>query len=627
MISAAAPAGPARWSVDLETSRRRVRAFLDRMTLAEKAGQMTQADRSAITPDQVARFGIGSVLSGGGSNPTPNTPSDWAAMVGAYLEAGSRSRLGIPILYGVDAVHGHSNVAGATIFPHNVGLGASGDGGLVERVYRATAVEAAATGVRWDFAPTVAVSIDPRWGRSYESFGDDPELVARLGAAAVRGLHGDRVDAPDSVLACLKHYVGDGAAEWGTASRAEWTDWWNGWGTQWHIDQGDARLDEATLRSVHLRPYVDGVEAGALSVMVSYSSWNGAKLHGHRTLITDVLKGELGFEGFVVSDWMGIDQLDPDPHRCVVSALNAGIDMVMVPLAFERFVAHAVAAVESGDVPLERVDDAVLRILTVKDALGLFEPPQPEAVSVDEVGSPDHRMLAREAAAASAVLLQHREGTLPIAADRLLVAGDGADDIGLQCGGWTVEWQGGSGPITAGTTILEGLREVLPGSDIRHDPAAGFAPGEVAPVGIAVIAERPYAEGLGDRGDLRVPEADLAMVERLRARVDRLVLVVVSGRPLVLGDLVDRCDAIVAAWLPGTEGAGVADVLTGRRPFTGSLPRRWPAGSAQVDDPAGDWSPQWDRGHGCEAPLLSDEQGSTIGDPLPSPILDREDPP
>ena len=244
-----------------------------------------------------------------------------------------------------------------------------------------------------------------------------------------------------------------------------------------------------------------------------------------------------------------------------------------------------------------RLDDAVLRVLTVKHAMGLFDP-QPAGPSVETVGDSAHRVLAREAAAASAVLLTHRPGTLPIAADRLLVAGEGADDIGLQCGGWTVEWQGGSGAITEGTTILEGLRQVLPGSDIRHDPEAEFPPGEEAPVGVAVVAERPYAEGLGDRGDLRVPEADLEMVSRLAGRVDRLILVVLSGRPLVLGDLVDRCDAIVAAWLPGTEGAGVADALTGRRPFTGRLPRRWPADPAQVEDPAGGWRPQWQRDHG-----------------------------
>lgn len=593
-----APSEPVGLSVDLELPRKRARTILDQMTLAEKAGQITLVERGSISPDDVARFAVGSVLSGGGGNPTPNNPAGWASMVNAYLEAGTRSRLGVPVLYGVDAVHGHSNVVGATIFPHNVGLGASRDVDLVRRVYRATAKETAATGVRWTFAPTVAVSIDPRWGRSYESFGDDPDLVSRLGNAAVQGLQGDSLDAPDSVLACLKHYVGDGGTDWETASRTEWTDWWNGWGSEWSIDQGDARIDEETLRSTHLLPYVSGVAAGSLSVMVSYSSWNGEKLHAHRRLITDVLKGEIGFQGFVVSDWMGIDQLDPDPYRCVVASLNAGLDMIMVPIAFERFISDAVQAVESGDVSQDRIDDAALRVLTVKAALGLFAG-DAAPLPTDLVGCPPHRELAREAAASSIVLLEHRSGTLPLTAERLLVAGPAADDLGMQCGGWTIEWQGGVGPTTEGTTILEGLRENLPGADIQYDREAKFpAGGSSAAVGIAVIGEQPYAEGPGDRADLVPSRQDMAIVERVRARVERLILVVVSGRPLVLDELIPHCDAIVAAWLPGSEGGGVADVLTGRRPFTGRLPRPWPANSLAVEDPSGQWRPEWPRNHG-----------------------------
>lgn len=585
-------------SVDLSTSRERARELLSRMTLAEKAGQITLVEKGSVTPADVARRGIGAVLSGGGGSPTPNDPKHWASMVGDFLEAGGRSRLGIPILYGVDAVHGHSNVRSATIFPHNVGLGASRDPDLVARVYRATAIETAATGVRWDFAPTVAVAVDARWGRSYESFGDDPELVSALGAAAVRGLRGDDAASRDSVLACAKHFVGDGATGWGTVTRPEWTDWWDEWGTQWRIDQGDAVVDEETLRSIHLRPYVSALEAGALSVMISYSSWRGVKLHGHRHLICDVLKGELGFEGFVVSDWMGIDQLDSDPDQCVVRSLNAGLDMIMVPIEFEPFIDRVVRAVESGAVESERIDDAVLRILTVKFALGLFDQPTQAAIQPDLVGAGAHRELAREAVGASAVLLKHRDGTLPVSAQEVLVAGPGADDIGLQCGGWTIEWQGGSGSITEGTTILDGLRQALPGSEIQFDPEATFDAGAGAPVGIVVVAEEPYAEGLGDRGDLALPSQDVERVLRLRKLVDRLVLIVVSGRPLVLGELVQQCDAVVAVWLPGSEGGGVADVLTGRRPFTARLPRPWPANSRQVDEPHGEWIPEWPRGHG-----------------------------
>ncbi|MDX1692057.1 MAG: glycoside hydrolase family 3 protein [Acidimicrobiia bacterium] len=571
-------------TTDLGASRAFASDVLGRMTLAEKIGQMTQAEKNSITPDEVADHGIGSVLSGGGANPEPNTPEAWREMVGAFLDGGRRSRLGIPLLYGVDAVHGHSNVGDATIFPHNVGLGATGDAVLVERVYRATGIETAATGSLWDFAPTVAVSVDPRWGRSYESFGDDPSLVSRLGAAAVRGLQ----DA--GVAACAKHFVGDGGTVWGTAHRVEWTDWWNGWGSQWHIDQGDTVVDEATLRSVHLPPYEDAIGAGVLTVMASYSSWNGDKVHGHHRLLTELLKGELGFEGFVVSDWMGIDQLDADPYRCAVISVNAGIDMVMVPIAWQRFVDDLTRAVEVGDVAIERIDDAVVRILAVKHALGLFDHPAEPPVTA--VGA--HRDLAREAAAASAVLLDHRGDVLPIGSGRVLVAGAGADDIGRQCGGWTIEWQGGTGTITTGTTILDGLREG--GAEVVHDPDG--TGDERAPVGVVVVSERPYAEGLGDREDLRLPGEDRELIERIRARVDRLVLVVVAGRPLVLGDAADVCDAIVAAWLPGSEGAGIADVLVGRRPFTGRLPRPWPADAAQVADPGGSWEAAWPRGHG-----------------------------
>jgi beta-glucosidase len=578
-----------------KSSRAAASALVGQMTLAEKAAQLAQVDKGAVEPHAVAEHGIGSVLSGGGGNPEPNTPAAWADMVGAFVEASAGSRLGIPVLYGTDAVHGHSNVVGATMFPHNIGLGATGDASLVERVYRATAVETAATGARWDFAPTVAVSIDPRWGRCYEAFGEDPAAVAALGSAAVRGLQGERPDAPGSVVACLKHYVGDGATEWGTASKVAWTDWWNGWGTQWHIDQGDVRLDEATLRAAHLAPYADGVGAGALTVMASYSSWNGEKLHGHRHLLTGVLKRELGFEGFVVSDWMGLDQLDPDPYRCVVTAINAGVDMVMIPFEFERFHRDVIRAVESGDIAADRLDDAVTRIVAVKHVIGLLGPDPVASPALDTVGSAGHRALGRQAAAASAVLLEHAGG-LPLTGGRILVAGDGADDIGLQCGGWTISWQGERGPTTPGTTIIEGLREVLPAAEILHAADGRFD--VEAPVGVAVVAEPPYAEGLGDRGDLRLSEDQAAVVERLRDRVERLVLVVLSGRPLVLGALEERCDAIVAAWLPGTEGAGIADVLTGIRPFSGRLPRRWPASRDQVEDPTGAWAPRWDRGHG-----------------------------
>jgi beta-glucosidase len=565
----------------------RVAALVRDMSLAEKAAQMAQVDKGSVTPDDVARLGIGSILSGGGGNPDPNTAATWADMVEEFDIASRSSRLGIPILYGSDGVHGHSNVHGATIFPHNIGLGAAGDADLVERIYRATAIEMAATGVRWNFAPTVAVALDPRWGRTYEAFGDDPAAVSPLGAAAIRGLQAG-ADPSTSVLACAKHYVGDGGTGWRTVERPTWIDWWDGWGTEWCIDQGDTACDEETLRRVHLAPYVAAIDAGARTVMASYSSWNGDKLHGHHHLLTDVLKGELGFDGFLVSDWLGIDQLDPDPYRCVVTAIGAGIDMVMVPFAYERFISAVVQAVESGDLRMDRIDDAVTRILAVKASIGLLDTPL-ERPSLDRVGSTEHRELARSAVAASAVVLKDDSATLPVTAERVLVAGDAADDVGLQCGGWTIEWTGGSGPVTPGTSILTGLRQVAPEIEFTHVRHADTATDTRAPVGIVVVAERPYAEGLGDRGDLGLPDRDIELVERIRARVDSLILVLVSGRPLVIDAIADRCDAIVAAWLPGTEGDGIADVLLGRVDPTGRLPRPWP-------DAAG--AERWGRGHG-----------------------------
>lgn len=556
------------------------------MTLEEKVAQMTQAEVNSITPEEVAAHGIGSVLSGGGGNPDPNTPSTWRTMVTRFTDAASESRLRIPLLYGVDAVHGHSNVVGATIFPHNIGLGAAGDPELVEQVYRATGLEVAATGSRWDFAPTVAVAVDPRWGRTYESLGDDPAQVGALSAAAVRGLQAA------GVVACAKHFVGDGGTAWKSVERIDWNDWWNGWGPGWQIDQGDARIDESTLRSVHLSPYAAAIDAGVLTVMASYSMWNGDRLHGHRYLLTDVLKGELGFDGFVVSDWMGAAQLEPDPARGAVTAINAGIDMVMVPIEWRRFMDDLMRAVEAGDVSQERIDDAVARILSVKHAIGLFQ--EPEDPPLDVMGS--HRELGRTAAAASVVLLENAYDTLPITAREVLVAGAGADDIGLQCGGWTIEWQGSAGRITDGTTILEGLHEAAPDIEFVYSADASFDEGVTAPLGLVVLAERPHAEGMGDREDLRLPPEHAAVVASVRARVERLAVVIVSARPIVLDGL--EADAIVAAWLPGTEGHGVADVLVGARPFTGRLPRDWPASQEHVQDPGGSHEPRWRRGHG-----------------------------
>lgn len=575
--------------------------LLSQMTLREKIGQMTQVEKGSITPDEVAEYAIGSVLSGGGGNPTPNNPANWRSMVDGYRAGARASRLGVPLLYGADAVHGHNNVWGATIFPHAIGLGASGDPGLVRAVARATAREAAATGVRWSFAPALSMPLDLRWGRSYEGFGQDPELIARLGAAIIDGYRGEGWASGDSLLPSAKHYLADGAARFGSSRRI---DRRNLAATlidptlavagppeairvllergAWTLDQGDAGLSDAHLRRLFLAPYRAAISEGALNVMASFGSIRGAKLHGHAHWLSDVLKGELGFEGFVVSDWQGVDQLHADFATSVTQAVNAGIDMVMVPYEYRRFINTLEGAVRAGRVSEARIDDAVARILRAKGALGLFtESPAPEP-GLDVVGCDAHRDLAGEAVRRSAVLLQNRNQTLPLPRDveRVLIAGVAADDIGLQCGGWTLTWMGSPGAITPGSTLRDGLRALVGEDALEFDPHGQGA--TRAAVGIVVLAEAPYAEGMGDRADLDLSPAELALVARVRARVERLVVILYSGRPLVLGAVADAADAIVAAWLPGSEGAALADLITGRARFSAELRYRWPRASADL---------------------------------------------
>ena len=564
--------------------------LLAKMTLAEKIGQMTQVSQEAIAPAAVTEHHIGSVLSGGGGSPEPNSPDAWAKMVRGFQEAALQSRLGVPLLYGVDAVHGHNNMKGAVIFPHNVGLGATRDRALVEAVGRITAREMLATNVHWTFAPCVAVPQDIRWGRTYEGFGEKVELAAALGAAYVRGQQdGDgNTDAPGALrtLACAKHFVGDGATGWGTTPRYDWIQWWN-WGNdqRWQIDQGDADVGEDALRALHLAPYRDAIAAGVGSIMVSYSSWRGEKLHDHHYLLTEVLKGELGFDGFVVTDWMGIDQLDANYERAVARAINAGLDMVMVPIEYRRFIMALTALVEAGEVPQARIDDAVRRILTIKARLGLFEQPFGDETLLDEVGSPAHRDVARQAVRRSLVLLKNEGELLPLARNlpTLLVGGQAANDIGLQCGGWTITWTGSSGPITTGTTLLEAIeRTTAHETEIFYHPDGTFAEGVRADVGLVALAERPYAEGEGDRASLHLSDEDLALLARVRQRCTRLVVILFSGRPLIVTEQLAEWDALVAAWLPGTEGQGITDVLFGDYPFHGRLPYTWPRSMAQV---------------------------------------------
>ncbi len=565
----------------------RVEALLAQMTLAEKIGQMAQIEKNSVTPEQVRDHAVGSVLSGGGGNPSPNTPADWARMVRDFQEAALQSRLGIPIWYGTDAVHGHNNVRGATIFPHNIGLGAARDADLVRRIAQVTAREMLATHANWAFAPEVSVPQDIRWGRTFEGFSEDTALVSELGVAVIEGLQ--QAAAPDQrVLASVKHFVADGGTTWGTTRSYDWIPgWWQSADPQrWRIDQGDSRIDEATLRAVHLPPYAAAIAAGARNIMVSYSSWNGLKLHAHRYLLTDVLKGEMGFDGFLVSDWLAAQQLDADLETGMVTAINAGLDMIMVPFRLTEFITAVTRAVSDSRIALSRIDDAVTRILRVKVEFGLFERPFGDETLLATVGCDEHRQIAREAVRKSLVLLKGEPPVLPLArtASRLLIAGAGADNMGRQCGGWTIEWQGKEGDITPGTTLLQAVQQTASAStEVLYDADGAFADDVQAESALVVLSEVPYAEGEGDRQHLALPPEDVALVQRMRARCDRLIVVLYSGRPLVVDSILDQCDALVAAWLPGTEAAGITDVLFGDYPFHGMLPYAWPRGeSAQA---------------------------------------------
>ncbi|MFB4295595.1 glycoside hydrolase family 3 protein [Actinomadura sp. NTSP31] len=550
----------------------RVDDLLSRMSLDDKLGQMTQAERRYVTPAEAGRYRIGSILSAGGSAPTPNTPAGWADMYDAFQKGALSAPLRIPMMYGVDAVHGDNNVVGATIFPHNIGLGATRDPALVRDIGAATAEEMTATGVDWDFAPCVCVARDDRWGRTYESFGEVPELPSAM-TTLIDGLQGGKLGGPSSVLATAKHFVGDGGTEGGR-------------------DRGDTKISEEELRAVHLPPFQEAVRRGVGSVMVSYSSWNGVKMHANRHLITDVLKGELGFTGFVVSDYEGVGRIGGKPDMTkeeVAQAINAGIDMVMVPRKWKEFIADLRAEVKDGTVPMARIDDANRRILTKKVQLGLFERPLADRSGLRTVGNAAHRALARRAVAESQVLLKN-DGVLPLRrGGRVFVAGRGADDIGMQSGGWTVTWQGSPGRTTPGTTILQGIRQAAgKSSKVAYD-RDGKGVDKSYDAAVAVVGEKPYAEYHGDRPDgLALDDEDLKTIDRLRASGVPVAVVLVSGRPLDVASRLGGWNALVASWLPGTEGEGVADVLFGDARPAGRLPVTWPRDGDQEPINVGD---------------------------------------
>ena len=557
----------------------RSRELVAQMTLDEKFGQMMQAERATIHDSaDVARFGFGSILSGGGSSPQPNTPAAWARMATDFRSQSLGSRLHIPVLYGVDAVHGHNNVNGAVIFPHNIGLGASRDPDLVRRIGRATALEVAATGIDWTFAPVVTAARDERWGRTYEAFGETSELAALLGPALIRGLQGERLGAnPDGVLACAKHFLGDGYTEGGK-------------------DQGNSSLAEGELERDVLPVYQKAIEAGVGSIMVSFSSIDHVKMHCHGPLLNDTLKGRLGFGGFLISDWQAIEQLPGSYGEQLESSINAGVDMVMAPKGYTGFLSKMRELVPSR-ISLARVDDAVARILNVKCALGRLEPGAYRKnaagalelpAGIDSVGSAQHRALAREAVRRSLVLLQNRGSLLPLkkGLKRIHVAGSHADDLGNQSGGWTITWQGQSGAITTGTTLRQAIEARASGAQVSYSLDGSGAAG--ADVAVIAIGERPYAEGQGDNQKLSIDPAQLAVISSVRAAHVPIVLVLMTGRPILLGDVPEAADALVAAWLPGSEGAGISDVLFGDYDFEGKLPHSWPRSLEQIPINEGD---------------------------------------
>lgn len=600
-VSAAKSAQPV---IDYEAYDEVVTPVLDRMTLAEKIGQMTQADLGGIKDRaDIRTLALGSVLSGGNSDPADgNSAEAWAATYRECQDEATKTRLGVPILYGVDAVHGHNNVLGAVVFPHNIGLGCANDPALVEEIGRLTALEVRATGIPWTFAPCVAVARDDRWGRTYEAFAEDPERVGPLGAALVRGLQGKDLALPTSVLSCVKHFVGDGGttAEVGKSPFKE--------GITFTLDQGDTRCDEETLRRLHLQPYLPSLAAGAGTVMPSYSSWNGVKCTINHDLLTDLLKEELGFEGFLISDYDAIDQCHEDYKTAIGMAINAGIDMAMVSTRYHKYIRLLTELVEEGEVPIARVDNAVRRILRVKAAMGMLDKEAYRgmpAPSQEALGDAAHRAVARQSVQQSLVLLKNN-GVLPIQVGlkKIHVAGAKADDLGVQCGGWTIDWQGKAGEVTpGGTTVLDGISEVAEGVEVSFC-AKGSCAAE-ADLTIVVVGEAPYAEGFGDDENLHLPEEDRELIERVREADVPMVVVVLSGRPLVLEEkTIEGSDALVAAWLPGTEGAGVADILFGQASPSGTLSFSWPKHANQHPINVGDesYSPRFPYGFGLSYP-------------------------
>ncbi|GMP91822.1 hypothetical protein CsSME_00042333 [Camellia sinensis var. sinensis] len=558
----------------------RINDLMKRMTVEEKIGQMVQIERNVASSDVMKQYFIGSILSGGGSVPAPKASAEtWVNMVNDFQKGAVSTRLGIPMIYGIDAVHGHNNVYGATIFPHNVGLGVTRDPILLKKIGEATALEVRATGIPYVFAPCIAVCRDPRWGRCYESYSEDHKIVQQM-TEIIPGLQGDLptansqngvpfVSGKTRVAACAKHFVGDG-------------------GTTKGINENNTVIDFRGLLSIHMPAYIDSIRKGVATVMVSYSSWNGVKMHANRDLVTGFLKDKLKFRGFVISDWQGIDRITSPPHAnysySVQAGVLAGIDMVMVPNDFTEFINDLTLQVKNNIIPMSRIDDAVKRILRVKFVMGLFENPMADNSLVNQLGSKEHRELAREAVRKSLVLLKNGKAgykpmlPLPKKVQKILVAGSHADNLGYQCGGWTVEWRGVSGnDLIVGTSILTAVKNTVdPTTQViyNENPDADFVKSNQFAYAIVVVGEATYVETFGDSMSLTMIDPGPNTIKNVCGAV-KCVVIVISGRPVVIEPYVATMDALVAAWLPGTEGQGIADVLFGDYGFTGKLARTW----------------------------------------------------
>lgn len=557
----------------------RIKDLVSRMTLNEKIGQMVQTERLSATRNIMKRHSVGSVLSAGGSAPFPNaTAEDWINMVNDFQRGALSSRLGIPMIYGIDAVHGHNTVYNATIFPHNVGLGVTRDRDLAKRIGAATALEVRATGITYTFAPSVAVCRDPRWGRCYESYSEDTRIVQGM-SDIISGLQGDNSKSTikgipyfggrNNVIACAKHFIGDG-------------------GTVKGINENDTIIPMDKLLKIHMPPYVESISKGVASVMISYSSLNGQKMHTNKKMITGYLKNKLNFKGFVISDMGGVEKITTPRNYTysIISAIQAGIDVVMLSeMKLTHFIGELSSLVTHGYIPMERINDAVSRILLVKFNMGIFEEPLADISLVSELGSKDHRELAREAVRKSLVLLKNGKNVsnslmvpLPKKAPKVLVSGSHANNLGYQCGGWTITHEGVSGNnYTTGTTILDAMISTVDSSTeviFHENPGADFVASGNFAYAVVAVGEYPYEESGGDSQNLTMVDPGPEVIKNVCGAV-KCVVIVISGRPIVIEPYISSIDVLVAAWLPGTEGQGITDVLYGDYGFTGKLARTW----------------------------------------------------